>query len=153
LIHVASGVITKGDRIFLQQRHPKKEYGGCWECPGGKKEVFDKTIQNTLVRELGEELNWVDAMGTIADTPLLTTVFHPPEVKDLLQITFFHIEWDWELQAIKPRYAQDILGSGWFTFGELSALEMTPGNARLRRFLQTHTVKMIEKHGTKHGEK
>ncbi|MEW6753989.1 MAG: A/G-specific adenine glycosylase [Candidatus Latescibacterota bacterium] len=52
---VAAGVIWRGDRLLVAQRPPQGMLGGMWEFPGGKQEPGE-TLQECLVREIGEEL-------------------------------------------------------------------------------------------------
>ena len=54
-ILVTAGIIVKGDRILICQRHRSDAYGLQWEFPGGK--VHDgEDLKEALRRELAEEL-------------------------------------------------------------------------------------------------
>jgi len=54
-VRVAVGIIPRKDKILLCQRKPGVRYGLKWEFPGGK--AFEhEAIEQTLVRELNEEL-------------------------------------------------------------------------------------------------
>lgn len=57
-IHVAAAVITKDNKILCVQRNENKfDYiSKKWEFPGGKVEE-DEKIENTIIREIKEELN------------------------------------------------------------------------------------------------
>ncbi len=56
-IACAVGLITTGGRVLLGLRSPtRKTYPGVWDLFGGRQEG-DETIEATLVRELGEELD------------------------------------------------------------------------------------------------
>lgn len=56
VVHVAVGVIKRGDEIFLSKRAEHLHQGGFWEFPGGKVEMGE-TVEDALYRELQEELN------------------------------------------------------------------------------------------------
>ena len=54
-ILVTAGIIVKGDRVLVCQRHHADPYGLQWEFPGGK--VRDgEDLKASLERELREEL-------------------------------------------------------------------------------------------------
>jgi 8-oxo-dGTP diphosphatase len=56
MLHVVVAVIRdKNNQILIAQRAIKKHQGGKWEFPGGKVEK-DESAQQTLTRELDEEL-------------------------------------------------------------------------------------------------
>jgi 8-oxo-dGTP diphosphatase len=53
---VSAGIIMRGDRILICQRHRADPYGLQWEFPGGK--VRDgESLEDSLRRELAEELS------------------------------------------------------------------------------------------------
>ncbi|KMT63804.1 8-oxo-dGTP diphosphatase MutT [Catenovulum maritimum] len=54
IVHVAVGVITRENKIFLAKRNAKQHQGGKWEFPGGKVEAGE-TVLEALQRELNEE--------------------------------------------------------------------------------------------------
>tara|TARA_A200000113_G_scaffold184610_1_gene171203 strand:+ start:244 stop:630 length:387 start_codon:yes stop_codon:yes gene_type:complete len=55
IIHVAVGVIARGDDIFITLRPDDVHQGGKWEFPGGKVEEGETVLQ-ALTRELAEEV-------------------------------------------------------------------------------------------------
>ncbi len=56
LVEVAAAVIERPDGTFLMARRPEgKAYAGWWEFPGGKIEAGERP-EETLIRELKEEL-------------------------------------------------------------------------------------------------
>lgn len=54
--NIAAGIICKDDKILIAQRPEKGLLGGLWEFPGGKQEK-NETLQDTVVREVREELD------------------------------------------------------------------------------------------------
>ena len=55
MIEVVSAILVRHDRIFLQQRPVSKDFGFCWESPGGKVDKNENHL-NALRRELAEEI-------------------------------------------------------------------------------------------------
>lgn len=53
-IHVAVGVLRRGDRVLIARRPDHVHQGGLLEFPGGKVEAGE-TVQQALVREIREE--------------------------------------------------------------------------------------------------
>ena len=54
---VAAGLIQKDGKILITQRRFGDTFGGLWELPGGKQEVGE-SLQQCLIREIHEELNF-----------------------------------------------------------------------------------------------
>lgn len=65
-LHVAVGVILRGQRVLLTKRPAGKPHAGLWEFPGGKCEPGE-SVRQALVRELAEELGVV----VLAATPMV----------------------------------------------------------------------------------
>ncbi|WP_444893043.1 8-oxo-dGTP diphosphatase MutT [Microbulbifer sp. TRSA001] len=56
IVHVAVGVVTRGDgKILIARRPDHLHMGGRWEFPGGKVEAGE-SVQEALYRELLEEV-------------------------------------------------------------------------------------------------
>lgn len=55
IVEVAVGVIKRSNKIYISKRSDDLHQGGKWEFPGGKREV-NETIEQTLTRELSEEI-------------------------------------------------------------------------------------------------
>jgi mutator protein MutT len=52
---VSAGLIFRGGKLLITQRHADAHLGGLWEFPGGKREPGE-TFEQCLIRELQEEL-------------------------------------------------------------------------------------------------
>ncbi len=109
---VVLALLRRGDRWFLQRRHPANPvYPGLWEFPGGKIETGE-SMQAALQRELLEEVGLVlrSAQACPAQEGTLTLL---PYVVDA--------EGD----------PQTELAWGWFTPAEMLRLPIPPRNPAL----------------------
>ena len=55
-INVAAAIITKENKYFIAKRNKNKHLGGFYEFPGGKQDD-NETLQETVIREIKEELD------------------------------------------------------------------------------------------------
>ena len=55
-INVSAAIITKDNKYFIAKRNKNKHLGGFYEFPGGKQDV-NETLQETVIREIKEELD------------------------------------------------------------------------------------------------
>ena len=81
LIHVAVGVIQRGEQIFISKRPDQLHQGGRWEFPGGKVEQGE-TVLAALGRELMEEVG----LQVLQATPLMQLEYAYPEKTVLLDV-------------------------------------------------------------------
>ena len=89
-VYVAAGVLQQEEGcVFLVQRPLDKEMGGLWEIPGGKIEAGE-TPEETIVRELKEELG-IDICAK--DLTPLTFVSHIYEKFHLVMLVFLCKKW------------------------------------------------------------
>ncbi len=73
-VEVAAAVIRQGERVLLSHRAAHKHQGDRWEFPGGKREP-DETIEQSLARELEEELG----LSIHTCRPFMTLEYHYPD--------------------------------------------------------------------------
>ena len=81
LIHVAVGVIQRGEQIFISKRPDQLHQGGRWEFPGGKVE-HGETVLAALNRELMEEVG----LQVQQAAPLIQLEYAYPEKTELLDV-------------------------------------------------------------------
>ena len=86
-VHVAVGVIIRGQQILLAKRHGHLHQGGKWEFPGGKVEPGEDTA-TALNRELQEEVGL-----TVTDcAPFMQLAYDYPDKQvflDIMTVTEF----------------------------------------------------------------
>jgi 8-oxo-dGTP pyrophosphatase MutT (NUDIX family) len=112
MTEVALALIRRGERWFLQRRHPGNPVlPGLWEFPGGKVEAGE-TLEAALARELQEETGLL--LREARPGPVLsgTTRLHP----------FF-------VKAEGDPCTE--LAWGWFTVAEMLRLPIPPRNRML----------------------
>lgn len=63
-LRVTAALIPSEGRIFIAQRPSHKKFGLLWEFPGGKVEVGE-TLEESLEREIREELCWKVRVGSL----------------------------------------------------------------------------------------
>jgi mutator protein MutT len=109
---VAVALLRRGDRWFLQRRDTANSVlPGCWEFPGGKAQDGE-TPEETLVREVREELN----LALREARPWLT-------LEDEVRIHAFLVEAEG-----RPHTN---LAWGWFKAEEMLRLRIPPRNVAL----------------------
>jgi len=97
-LRVAAGLILDADgRLLLGQRPKGKPWEGWWELPGGKIEPGE-TIEQALVRELGEELG-------IRATRIYPWVTHVHEYpKNIVELAFCQVTaWEGEPRGLEDQ--------------------------------------------------
>jgi mutator protein MutT len=124
IIEVSDGLIFRGGKLLITQRHAGAHLGGLWEFPGGKREDGE-TFEECLVRELREELGIEVEVGGLLES--LTHAY--PEKTVVLK--FFRCRW----KQNEP-LALDCLDLKWVTAGELRDYEFPAADERLLARLQ-----------------
>jgi mutator protein MutT len=124
-IEVSAGLVFRGGKLLITQRHTSAHLGGLWEFPGGKREP-NETFEQCLVRELREELGIEVEVGELVES--LTHAY--PE--KTVTLKFYRCR----LKQGEPR-AIDCLDLKWITADELRNYEFPAADARLLEKLQT----------------
>ena len=116
---MAAALRAADGRCLLHRRPLHKHHGGLWEFPGGKVEA-DEAPASALVRELGEEL------GIALDAADLQPLAFADDCREqrgggIVILLYTAEAWEGEPRALEK-------GStiGWFTPGEIAALDRPP---------------------------
>ncbi|MEN8819818.1 MAG: Nudix family hydrolase [Abyssibacter sp.] len=79
MLHIAVGIVQRGQQVLISQRLAGKPGAGQWEFPGGKLEQGER-VTRALRRELDEELG----IQILDHQPLMRLVHHYPDRTVLL---------------------------------------------------------------------
>jgi 8-oxo-dGTP diphosphatase len=125
-VEVAVGVLVREDGAFLlTSRPPGKVYEGYWEFPGGKVEPGERP-EETLIRELREELGIAVKEPCLAP---LTFASYPYETFHLLMPLYVCRRWDGFVQPLEGQALK------WVKPRELRSYPMPPADEPLIPFL------------------
>lgn len=112
-VKVVAGIVSS-DGVYLVSRRPdSKEYGGCLEFPGGKREPGE-TDMEALAREFNEELG----IHITAATPMMDTA--SGNNGEIVVRVFRVTEWS------GVPIAREGQGIHWMTSAEVSNSVLTP---------------------------
>jgi len=127
LIIVASvALINSDNQILIAQRPKEKHLSGLWEFPGGKVEK-NESPENTLIRELKEELNVNINQKCIA--PLTFSEFDYKEF-NLLLLLYVCRRWDGDPESMENNPIK------WVKSNKLREYKMPPADESLIYCLQ-----------------
>jgi ADP-ribose pyrophosphatase YjhB (NUDIX family) len=110
-----AGAIVKDKKLLLTKRHPDmKQFPNFWTFPAGHLEETDKTMKDTVIRELKEEVN----LDFIPKSKLgfYETTY---ENKRIFSLVFLG-EWSGEIK----RQEDEVSEVGWFTYEETKDLQI-----------------------------
>ena len=127
LIIVASvALINSDNQILIAQRPKEKHLSGLWEFPGGKVEK-NESPENTLIRELKEELNVNINQKCVA--PLTFSEFDYQEF-NLLLLLYVCRRWDGDPESMENNPIK------WVKSNKLREYKMPPADDSLIYCLQ-----------------
>lgn len=127
LIIVASvALINSDNQILIAQRPKEKHLSGLWEFPGGKVEQ-NESPENTLIRELKEELNVNINQKCVA--PLTFSEFDYKEF-NLLLLLYVCRRWDGDPESMENNPIK------WVKSNKLREYKMPPADDSLIYCLQ-----------------
>ena len=127
LIIVASvALINSDNQILIAQRPKEKHLSGLWEFPGGKVEK-NESPENTLIRELKEELNVNINQKCVA--PLTFSEFDYKEF-NLLLLLYVCRRWDGDPESMENNPIK------WVKSNKLRDYKMPPADDSLIYCLQ-----------------
>lgn len=151
-VQVVSAAVVREDagvrRVLLAQRRAGGSYPLTWCTPGGKAEAGE-TLVEALHRELGEELDlcvparavpgpwWArlrDAWSVLFTYEGASTTTGRP-----FTLTCFTVEDDGRFVDLAP--GDGVVGLGWFTAGEVRALNLAAADHTCRELL----VQLLER--------
>ena len=119
LIIVASvALINSDNQILIAQRPKEKHLSGLWEFPGGKVEK-NESPENTLIRELKEELNVNINQKCVA--PLTFSEFDYKEF-NLLLLLYVCRRWDGDPESMENNPIK------WVKSNKLRGYKMPPAD-------------------------
>ena len=125
VIEVSAGLVFRGGKLLITQRHDSGHLANLWEFPGGKREP-EETFEQCLVRELREELGIEVDVGELVES--LTHDY--PECS--VHLKFFRCVW--LLHEPQPLDCQAI---AWVTAGELANFTFPAADQRLLEKLRS----------------
>lgn len=131
LIVAACALIDPDGRILMSQRPQGKDHAGLWEFPGGKLEQGE-TAEDTIVRELHEELNLEPCKQCLQ--PFSFSSFAYDDF-NLLMPLYLCRQWD---GFLKPQEGQAVK---WVFPDRLTDLDLVPADVELARELRDRLPK------------
>lgn len=123
---IAAALLLRDDKLFIAQRPEGKTLAHFWEFPGGKQEIGE-SLQQTLYRELQEELD----IETIVGDFFMSSVY---------EYDFGSVEINCFWTRLKDESAtvasNEHENTAWVSLQELSAYTMAPADIPIVDALQ-----------------
>ncbi len=126
LLVAAAALVDVDGRVLVQQRPEGKAMAGLWEFPGGKVEG-DESLEQTLIRELKEEL---DIDVTAACLAPFTFASHAYDDFRLLMPLFVCRVWEGTPKSVEGQALQ------WLRTMRMGDLAMPPADRPLVAMLR-----------------
>ncbi|MFP6773189.1 MAG: (deoxy)nucleoside triphosphate pyrophosphohydrolase [Alphaproteobacteria bacterium] len=126
LLVAAAALVDVDGRVLVQQRPEGKAMAGLWELPGGKVEG-DESLEQTLIRELKEEL---DIDVTAACLAPFTFASHAYDEFRLLMPLFVCRVWEGTPKSVEGQALQ------WLRPMRMGDLAMPPADRPLVAMLR-----------------
>ena len=122
LHEVVAAMITRSQRILLGLRSVNREYyPGVWDVFGGHVEPGERREQ-TLLRELREELGILPVQWTYLETITDPPISHPQNpAEQLIMHLYLVTEWTGTPENVQPEEHSAI---GWFSLAEAVRLPL-----------------------------
>jgi 8-oxo-dGTP diphosphatase len=131
-IHVAAGVLVRGNRLFIARRGPGQRHAGLWEFPGGKVDPGE-TPEQALRREWVEELDVAVSVGAFLFASEADA--RPGSDADRIRLHFYRVE----CAGGDPRLLEHDR-MAWATIAELADYPLAPADVPFAEALQSGTV-------------
>lgn len=130
-IEVVSAILVQHGRIFLQQRPALKDFGFCWESPGGKvdgNESHHQALRREVLEELGIDIGELPHGLKPTWTGRFENVVTRPDRVDI-ELSFYMIG---DRFTGTPTANENQPGMGWFHTDEMLCINLSPANNRAR---------------------
>ena len=124
-IEMATGVLLKNDRVFIQKRQPDDVWANLWEFPGGRLKQDEKPEQ-TVIREYFEETEFL-----VEPVKKITTVQH----SYMQYLVTLHCYFCRLLSASDLPVLHAAQAYRWISFAELDQFAFPAGHRKLIDFM------------------
>ncbi len=116
VVGASAAIIDYRGKIFLTERNSSLlDFGGCWTFPGGKVEGTDKTVKETMIREVEEETGFKPKSA-------VKFGFYKSHSgpRRIISLVFLVREWTGKLKIQE----EEVSNVGWFYYDEAIKLKL-----------------------------